>query len=207
MNHIGILLTFFTAAMVFGSVSANAANPIYRPGDVMTMKSQKGKPVQEGGNATLICKDKTLVLTVDFIDSDIGNSAVKHNEKTWTTGDVCEFFFQPAGRKDYYEFHVTPNNITLQLHIPSVEQLRVLPFESKIFESNFKYNAKIEKGHWTVRMEIPLSVLGDNAKFNGSLFAVCRYNYNKKWEEPELSSSTPLPDGFHCPTLWHKIVE
>ena len=58
-----------------------------------------------------------------FHDSDIFNTAKVNNERTWTTGDVCEFFIQPAGQDDYFEFHVTPEGITLQLHLPPVSRM------------------------------------------------------------------------------------
>ncbi|MDO5582420.1 MAG: hypothetical protein Q4G69_14955 [Planctomycetia bacterium] len=201
---------FLIAFAIFGlAISAKSANsnPPYKPGDTLKMYKRDGSAPVEPGTAQLICDGENLIITADFTDSDIGNSAVKNNEKTWTTGDVCEFFFQPVGREDYYEFHVTPNGITLQLHIPKLELLRVLPFEEKLFESGFKSEAKVEKGHWTAKMIIPLSSLGKNVKFEGSLFAVCRYNYNKNWDGPEQTSSTPLPTSFHSPSEWHKISD
>lgn len=199
--------TLFLAFVIFGLLvsSKSGSNPEYKPGDMLKIFKKDGSAPNEPGKAQLICEDGNLILTADFIDSDIGNSATKNNEKTWKTGDVCEFFFQPAGREDYYEFHVTPNGITLQLHIPKVELLRVVPFEEQIFESGFKSEAKIEDGHWTAKMIIPLSALGKNARFEGSLFAVCRYNYNKGWDGPEQTSSTPLPTSFHSPGEWHRI--
>lgn len=199
--------TIIIMLAIFGLIASvkSESNPLYKPGNPLTLNKKDGSVPKESGKAKLICDGKNLILTADFTDSDIGNSAVKNNEKTWKTGDVCEFFFQPAGREDYYEFHVTPNGITLQLHIPKVELLRIVPFEKQIFESNFKSEAKIENGHWTSKMIIPLSALGENAQFENGRFAVCRYNYNKNWDEPEHTCTTPLPDGFHSPDKWHRI--
>lgn len=193
--------------MMVGSIfSKEPTNLIYRPGnDSLVLVSTDGATPHERGTARLTCEGECLVLTAEFTDSDIGNQAVQNNEKTWETGDVCEFFFQPAGRIDYYEFHVTPNGYTLQLHIPDVTLLRKIPFEEKIFESGFKTSATVLDGRWTARMEIPLEVLG-NAAFEGSRFAVCRYNYNKDRKEPELSSAPCLRDGFHAPESWYVIV-
>ena len=201
MKQLFLILTFLATTASF----AQGANSEYRLGDELTLRGRTGIAAVESGRAWLTCDGTNLILTADLTDSDIGNSATANNEKTWLTGDACEFFFQPAGREDYYEIHVTPNHKTLQLHLMSVKRLGKVPFESQLFESGFKSEAKVEKGRWTVRMEIPLKSLGDNVQVAGSLFAVCRYNYNKPSKEPELTSSTPLPKSFHSPSEWHKI--
>ena len=202
----GAAVACLSSVEVFAAEGEKAVSNLdYTLGSPLTLQQREGKPTVESGKATLSFDGKNIVLIADLTDSDIGNSATHNNERTWTTGDVIEFFFQPAGRKDYYEFHVTPNNITLQLHIPSVEELRKTPFEDKFFESHFKTKVKVENGRWTARMEIPAASLGGNVQMTGCRFAVCRYNYNKKWSEPELTSSTPLPTSFHSPDEWHVI--
>lgn len=195
-----VLIMFF-----LGSILGVAMASDYRHGDELTLLQKDGAKTREPGKAQLTFDGESLILIAELIDSHIANSADQHNVKTWTTGDVLEFFFQPAGRTDYYEFHVTPNGKTLQLHIPSVDQLRVVPFEEQIFESNFQSEAKIESGRWTAKMVIPLAALGEGAAFDKGKFAVCRYNYNPSWPEPELSSSTPLPKSFHSPAEWHVV--
>lgn len=180
----------------------------YKLGQAKALTHLDGTAPRESGIAVLQCDGKTLTVTAVLEDSDIFNTAEKENERTWTTGDALEFFFQPARREDYFEFHVTPPNArTLQLHIPSVEKLRIVPFEEQIFESGMKGRVEVLDGEWKARMEIPLSALG-NVTLAGSRFTICRYNYWQNEEEPELTSITDFMHGtFHSPNEWFTIAE
>ena len=167
---------------------------------------------EEKGIAFLWRDSDSLYVIGCFEDSDVFNSATKKNEKTWRTGDVMEFFFQPSGENEYYELHVTPENATLELCIPGVEKFGKVPFESQFYESNFfsyaeRFNEPECQG-WFGYMKIPFKGLGiTDDKLEKSRFSVCRYNYNKKWAEPEQSSTTIYMDGgFHQPGLWHEIA-
>ena len=143
-------------------------------------------------------------------DSDIFNTAKVNNERTWTTGDVCEFFIQPAGQDDYFEFHVTPEGITLQLHLPPVSRMGSVPFEKQIFESGMTHRVQVrrEENYWYAVMCIPFAGMRITEKEAwGSRFAVCRYNYSHGQEKPEMSSTAYFPDtGFHNPSRWHRLV-
>lgn len=177
----------------------------YQLGQALVMNRMNGEPAVESGVAVLKCEENRLVVTAVMTDSDIFNTAQKKNERTWTTGDALEFFFQPAGRKDYFELHVTPNQQTLELHIPSVEQLRIVPFEKQFFDSGFKATAEVLDGQWKARMEIPFSALGIDSP-QGGRFTICRYNWNKKWDEPELTTISLFANGtFHSPEEWFTI--
>ena len=177
----------------------------YQLGQALVMNRMNGEPAEESGIAVLKRDGEKLVVTAAMTDSDIFNTAQKKNERTWTTGDALEFFFQPAGREDYFELHVTPNEQTLELHIPGVEQLRIIPFEKQFFDSGFKYSAEVLDGQWKARMEIPFSAFGIS-EVKGARFTICRYNWNKKWEEPELTTISLFTNGtFHSPDEWFTI--
>ncbi|MFA6715539.1 MAG: hypothetical protein WCS27_09190 [Victivallaceae bacterium] len=155
----------------------------------------------------------TLYVCGFFEDSDVFNTATKRNEKTWQTGDVMEFFFQAPGQKEYYELHVTPSSATLELRIPGIENLGKIPFESQLYYSGFfscaeRFDYPECKG-WIGLMAISFKGLGImDGKLDKARFSVCRYNYNKKWDVPEKSSTTIyLEGGFHQPHLWHEIVK
>ena len=147
----------------------------------------------------------TLILIADMTDSDIYNTAERNNVKTWLTGDVLEFFFQPPGRADYYEFHVTPTGKTLQLHMPTEQAAFNIPFEDKICETGFRHSVEVEQGLWRVRMEIPLSALNCQTAA-GARFIVCRQNYSHAWTEPDISVTSPLKGSVHSPDEWLRIV-
>lgn len=146
-------------------------------------------------------------------DSDVFNTATEKNEKTWTTGDVMEFFVQPSNAENYYELHLTPNNATLELDLPGVQKRMNVKFEDMFFESGFSYEAGIfahESGMtgWHGIMSIPFKSIGlSNENLKGSTFSVCRYNYWRNEDKPEQTSTSYYPEGgFHQPQYWHSLL-
>ena len=181
-----------------------------KPGELLSLRAFKGGGVpRERGVGTLVPEADALHIYAALEDSDIGNSATENNMKTWLTGDVLECFVQPNGSNDYYEFHVTPEGITLQLHLPPIERFRTIPFEQEICEAGLKAHAQKfpERSLWCGELIIPFRGIGVTPEtVSGMRFAICRYNYNKKWSEPEISSTGVFPDGtFHCPSQWHLL--
>ena len=167
---------------------------------------------EEKGIALLWKGIEELYVFGFFEDSDVYNSVRKKNEKTWQTGDVMESFFKTHGQNNYYKLHLTSENATLELCIPGIEKLGKIPLESQFYESGFfsyaeRFNEPECQG-WFGYMKIPFKGLGiTDDKLEKSRFSVCRYNYNKKWAEPEQSSTTIYMDGgFHQPGLWHEIA-
>ena len=175
------------------------------------MKLGEVNPPSEAGIAFLWKNGDSLHVCGVFEDSDVFNTATEKNEKTWITGDVMEFFFQAHGSEDYYELHLTPENVTLELHLPGVDKLGKIPFESQFYDSGFSYKAerfqdkKSDLAGWYGHMKIPfkgIGVAGGNPE--KSRFSVCRYNYNRNCSKPEVSSTSYYPKGgFHQPEFWH----
>ncbi|MDO4573719.1 MAG: hypothetical protein Q4D98_00735 [Planctomycetia bacterium] len=178
----------------------------YRLTHPVSLIHKDGTAAREAATVQLACDGKNLVFIAEMIDSDIHNAARKNNVKTWQTGDVIELFFQPPGREDYYEFHVTPEGKTLQLHLPNGLRAQTDPFETMICETGFRASAQIWNGRWTVRMEIPLAAMNASRAVGGRT-AMARHNYNKNWEKPEVTVSTPLVGTIHHPEEWPIIVQ
>lgn len=179
-------------------------------GEILGLHNHENlEPSLESGCGTLVLEDEAFHVYAFFSDRDIYNVARKDNERTWETGDVCEFFLQPYGKDDYFEFHVTPDNITLQLHLPPVEKQGSIPFEKQIFNSGLKTKTEVNrlKNYWYSEMTIPFTGLEITKKqVANSRFAICRYNYSHQWEKPEISSTAYFQKGgFHDPTSWHKL--
>ncbi|HBC89236.1 MAG TPA: hypothetical protein DCZ94_20030 [Lentisphaeria bacterium] len=163
----------------------------------------------------------TLWLDGDFLsvfammeDSDVFSHARGRNDQTWQKGDVMEFFFQPEGRRNYYEVHVAPNLATLELSIPDAKKLvgEKYDFKSLFFKSGMKcetgrFKSKGKAGWWGL-MKIPVEKIGLRIK-SGRLgrFAVCRYNYNRNGGIIlQESASAPFPKfRFHDPDNWHEL--
>lgn len=170
------------------------------------------QPVEKG-STVLWTRDQRLQVLAVLLDSDIGNSATEHNDRTWATGDVFELFFKPRPDKpDYFELHLTPEEITLQLHVPSQEELTQHPLEDMFCQTGFKVRTELfqsgQGSGWLALMDIPFAGILVEESLAGASFAVCRYNYNKAWPDPEISSTTRFPKGggFHQPAFYHKII-
>lgn len=174
--------------------------------DPISLTHKDGSPALEPASAQLACDGKQLVFIAKMTDSDIRNSAEANNVKTWLTGDVIELFFQPPGREDYYEFHVTPEGRTLQLHLPNGPRALTDPFESMICETGFRSSAQIGNGWWTVRMEVPLAALRTSVAAGGR-FIAARHNYNRQWPKPDVTVSAPLAGTIHHPEEWPILKE
>lgn len=149
-----------------------------------------------------------------FEDSDVFNAVVETNGKMWQYGDVMQFFFQAHGAMDYYQLLLTPENLLLKFHLPVISKNSGTPFDDRCSSPDFYYHADrfkcsdLNLNGWYAHMKIPLKELGvmDN-NLNKARFSVCRYNYNKKWKVPELSSTSYYPTGsFRQPKYWHEIV-
>lgn len=145
------------------------------------------------------------------------NGAKRDNEPTWATGDVIEFFIQPPGRVDYYEFHATPENRRLQLHFPLGKIIRSIPYYKNICDCSLSVRtSELESDLWAGELSIPLSALGIDMPAATSPsatskskpqpcihFCVSRYYYENSMKA-ELSSrpAVTAPRGFHNPPLW-----
>ena len=133
------------------------------------------------------------------------NAARCDNEKTWTTGDVIEFFIQAEGRDDYYEFHLTPEGIRLQLHLPHYSLLRKVPFENKICDCGLAAKTlSLSDDLWVGEMRVPFASLSENGEegMGEAKYCVSRYYYVNALEI-EYSSYPPLPArGYHNPPCW-----
>jgi hypothetical protein len=179
--------------------------------DFRTLKLNESP--RERALAFLWRNGETLHVCAVMEDSDVFNTAREKNEKTWTTGDVMEFFIKPSNTENYYELHLTPNNATLELDLPGAQKRLGLELEEMFFDSGFKYEAGAfvhESGlnGWHGCMAIPFKSIGlSEENLKGSTFSVCRYNYWRDEEKPEQTSTSYYPEGgFHQPEYWHSLL-
>ena len=131
------------------------------------------------------------------------NKAEHDNDFTWKLGDTLELFIQLKGRRDYYEFHSTPEGIRFQYHIPDYQIHTKLSHEVKCCEAGLTLFNELhpEKQVWYSVMTIPFA--GIHADRPDCRFMFSRYNYSDfPGSGPELSSWPFNPDGFHTPFNW-----
>ena len=149
-------------------------------------------------------------------DSCVFTEARRNNEKMWQLGDVVEFFVKPGvDRDDYWEIHVTPNDLIMDIHIPSREGVLggSIPWEQVIAAQSGAHTTVVtnaERKSWAAGICIPWTAFGSPIPPPpGTLwqFAVCRYNSpGSLAEEPELSSTALLEGpGFHRYEDYHLL--
>jgi len=159
----------------------------------------------EAGAAVVYGDAEMMTFEGRFEDADVFNHAVRNNEKLWRTGDVMELFLQPDHRSEvYYEFHLTPDGITLQLHFDSVPT--AFELASHLCQTNMEAEATRTEIGWNGKFRIRAADFGIT-DWNLVRFAVCRYNYTTGREAPEISSSEIfMSGGFHQPKLWRQVL-
>ena len=155
----------------------------------------------------------SLLVFAELQDADIFSRATAHNQRMWELGDVLEIFLQPEDSAGYVEFHVTPNNLRLQLRFPDSDRLRRAQAENRfddllLPEGVFHSRAweQPENGKWFVFAEIPAAVVcGEDRSLAGNRwrFSFSRYDYVRGRSEPIISSTSPhAQPNFHRREEW-----
>jgi glucose/arabinose dehydrogenase len=160
--------------------------------------------------ARLLWDREYLYFFADLEDGDLFADLTEHDDKLWQN-DVFELFLKPAIDKDgYYEFQVNAAGATLDMFLPKRFKGS---YDKHKSDHEFHFEAKVvlkgtlnqrddrDRG-WTVEGRLPWT---DFLKTGGRpdigekwKFALCRYDYDKKWEKPELSTIAPLDAvNFH----------
>jgi hypothetical protein len=140
-------------------------------------------------------------------DSNIYTQARSDNEKLWTLGDVVEFFVKPGEtREDYWEIHISPNDLIMDIHIPSRDKYmnNVISW-NKVVAADSGSTKRVQviaaENTWAVEVCIPWAAFGyETVPVSGTVwqFAVCRYNYSGNLENLELSATAHFTElDFH----------
>lgn len=155
-----------------------------------------------------------LMILAELEDRWICNPATQKNELAFLRGDTFEIFLKSYHREDYWELHVTPDNVSLQLHFP--RHIQVLSQESRsrgesfevesylVWEAVFASQVSIQAGSWTVLAEIPLEVFGEKTSHIFLQANFARYDYLPGYKKPILSATASLghPLTFHYQRGW-----
>jgi hypothetical protein len=170
-----------------------------------------GRPATTSTRAKLLWDDHYLYFFAEMEDADLYADVTEHDGMTWH-GDVFELFFKPAEDKlGYYEFQVNALNTQLDMFLPSRGSGGYRRWASRgkfhmksavVLQGTVNRWKDVDTG-WSVEGRVPWGDFaptgwrpraGDCWRFN-----LCRYDYSKTLERPELSCCSPLtrPD-FHC---------
>jgi hypothetical protein len=137
-------------------------------------------------------------------------TATKNDQRLWELGSVNEFFVKGID-DSYWEVHIAPNGLKMDIKIKSAEALllKKLPWQDLIaYESNMSFKTYRGENFWTVDLLIPWKTFGFNSIPNETWsFSVCRYNYPGKCENSEKSSISDLTElNFHRVAEFQKIT-
>lgn len=162
-------------------------------------------------------RETSLLVLAELEDVDIFTRATSNNQRMWELGDTLEIFLQPEDWPGYVEFHVTPNNLRLQVRFPDPAARRraqaANSFEELVLpEGTFHSHTWMqpENSRWFVLATIPASsVSGAGVPLAGCRwrFSFSRYDYRRDRPEPVISSSSPhaQPD-FHRREEWGVLL-
>jgi len=175
-----------------------------------------GRVPKEQGTARVGRNAEGLWFHVRLEDGDILTTATEDNQCMWQLGDVVEFFVKPGvERPDYWEIHITPNGLIMDIHIPEraglvsgeISWAQVIAADSR---SRKWVKSVPGQGVWAVELCVPWATFGvSGVPEPGTTwqFAVCRYNCTGGLEDPELSSTAHYTQpGFHRYEDYHDLV-
>jgi hypothetical protein len=173
---------------------------------------QAWRPVPESGlrpaRVWLAATKDRFVVLAEMEDHDIITSARQHNDPLWDLGDVFEMFLRHTGRPEYYEFHVAPNGVTLDLCYPRLYASRAGGVDQYMLErSRFTAEVKCEPSlnRWRVAAEIlatglvPLELIRTQSEW---LFSFCRYDCGNDRKPVVASTSPHAVADFHRGEDW-----
>ncbi|NJK90656.1 MAG: hypothetical protein HC904_01770 [Blastochloris sp.] len=176
-----------------------------------------------GGEIQLCHDERCLYVWAHLLDEDIFNLATRRNERTWESGDVLELFLKRENQEAYYEFHVTPENQTMQVRFDSAAHFRSLqgqPNQRELFaalligEPLFESRTCIRPGQsWDVMAALPLLSVMEVGELGRDLIwqvSFCRYDYSRGEDgcllSPRLSSTSKYLSGnFHEQCFWSRL--
>jgi hypothetical protein len=160
---------------------------------------------KESAHVYIGASDAGLCFYIYMQDGDIFSRSTADNQKMWTLGDVAEFFVKPGkDRPDYWEIHVTPNDLIMDIYIPDREKFMggEITWEQVIApDSHTRKYVHIGDSYWVVEACVPWRAFGlEGAPAQGAAWqiAVCRYNCTGDLENRELSSTAAFTQAsFH----------
>jgi hypothetical protein len=168
-------------------------------------------PVEQGHAFVAIC-DEGLRFYTWFEEQPPYTTARAHNQRLFELGSVAEFFIQPAGSAAYWEIHLSPNSLIMDIHIPNRDDLMAgrLDWDDLIAPgSQARYQVTTTTSAWSTEIILPWPCFERTAIPSGEDWGVgiCRYNYPDRLVDPELSATAPFDQlSFHRTEEYHRLV-
>jgi len=168
------------------------------------------RPARTKTKARLLWDDDSLYFHAELEDADLYANVREENGRTWDD-DVFELFFRPdESSSNYYEFEVNALNTHFNKLFPPrgnngpgrFTNSRAFRWKTAVkLDGTLNHRQDHDNG-WTVEGRIPWSDFaptGGKPKVGETWrFALCRYDYSKNFDGPDLSSCAPLQSlSFH----------
>lgn len=165
------------------------------------------RPGKTATKARLLWDDEYLYFHAEMEDADLYADERKTNGHLWDN-DVFELFFKPSEQGNaYYEFQINPLNAQFHCFLPSRGAGGLRRALSSTEDGKFAMKTAVllrgtlnnwrdNDTGWSVEGRIPWKDFhrtGGGPK-TGDVwrFALCRYDYSKNFDAPDLSSCAPL---------------
>jgi uncharacterized repeat protein (TIGR03806 family) len=173
-------------------------------------EGEAGRTPRAATRARLLWDRQFLYFHAIMQDRDLFADIEEHDGRTWHN-DVFEMFFKPSAQHDgYYEFHVSAAGTVMDMFIPQrtktlfADNVATDKFNIEatvILEGSLNQRDDVDKG-WQVEGRIPwtdfLPSGGRPVPGEAWQFSLCRYDYDKRFETPDLSTTAPLTQqNFH----------
>jgi uncharacterized repeat protein (TIGR03806 family) len=164
---------------------------------------EESRPARTTTRSRLLWDREHLYFMAEMQDADLFADITEHDGDIWNN-DVFELFFKPAADKTgYYEFEINPQGAVLDIFIPKRDKDLRRYFKTFEFhiEAKVKLNGTLNQRDdkddgWVVEGKIPwrdFVKTGGRPNVNERWhFALCRYDYSREFDGPELSTSAPL---------------
>jgi len=173
------------------------------------------QPELEPGLVYTGWKNSEFFVFAELADADIFTVAKASGDLLWRLGDTFEIFLGRTDEEAYYEFHVAPNNLKLQLHFPDAQATARVGRTERFEDLMMKEDAFVswawvrpEIKRWFVLARIPGKLLEPKGELAGARcsFSFCRYDYTRGEEVPVISSTSSYTKAnFHRRHEWGTI--
>jgi|JI9StandDraft_2_1071091.scaffolds.fasta_scaffold02497_6 uncharacterized repeat protein (TIGR03806 family) len=191
------------------NIDGNGADMAWESAE--TIKNFRMAWLGEEGNKRIGSTEAKILWDRDYVyfwaklvDQDLQSTVKERDGQTWND-DVFEVFLKPSKEHGgYYEFHVTPGNVQMDLYIPKRGPNAYQEFRLKDafdFQSAVRIEGTLEDradtdDFWEVEFRLAWE---DFAATGGRpepgetwTYSLCRYDFNSADAEPTLTSISPL---------------
>ena len=166
---------------------------------------------QDAGTAYVGHSKEGLRFYTHFEDSFQFTTATENNQRLFELGSVVEFFIVPEHSNTYWEIHLSPNNLIMDIKIPDNAKLLAheLNWDDLICHSSqATYTVVCNEESWATEITIPWKTFERAGIPTGEMwrFAVCRYNYRGDLEHLEYSATAPFTKlSYHQLPQYHQL--